>query len=325
VVVHESASEPSGRYDFRLTGLDAASGAKLWSFRFDGDRYHARPVLGEEHLVLLPTSSGTGRIFDLFTGRHGGQFQLTLSTAPTAAAAWIEEGLLILPNFLRGTRPAQNHVLALDLDSGEQAWRVTLSETPAGDTELLRVISHGDEHFLHLSPLDTSARSLQQEGLFELNTSLGALANRPLARLSGLDQLVGLELRTRTVLDVPYVFAMRMPASLRENPYLRALHLPHGERWSARLPESMLRATGSMPLPAVSGSTVALAYKKPTGAPGSIGREASLVFLDRRSGRILATKPMSPDMWRTTESGLFFSVLNDALIVSGARKMDFMR
>ena len=80
-----------------------------------------------------------------------------------------------------------------------------------------------------------------------------------------------------------------------------------------------------MPLPAVSGSTVALAYKKPTGAPGSIGREASLVFLDRRGGQILATKPMSPDMWRTTENGLFFSVLDDALIVSGARKLDFMK
>ncbi|HJM56717.1 MAG TPA: PQQ-binding-like beta-propeller repeat protein [Planctomycetota bacterium] len=326
VVVREHTSEPSGRYNLRLTGLDAASGAKLWSFWFDGDRYHARPVLGEEHLVLLPKSSGTGRIFDLFTGRHVGQFQLTLSTLPTAKAAWIEEGRLILPNFLQVQRPAHNHVLALDLDSGEQAWRVTLSETPAGDMELLRVISHGDEHFLHLSPLDTSARSLQQAGLFELNTSLGALANSPLARLNESDRLVGLELEgTRTVLDVPYVFAMGMPASRHENPYLRALHLPHGERWSTRLPESMLRATGSMPLPAVSGSTVALAYKKPTGAPGSIGREASLVFLDRRSGRILATKPMSPDMWRTSESGLFFSVLDDALIVSGARKMDFMR
>ncbi len=325
VVVHESTSEPSGRYDFRLTGLDAASGAKLWSFRFDRDRYHARPVLGEEHLVLLPTSSGTGRIFDLFTGRLGGQFQLSLSTSPTAAAAWIEEGRLILPNFLRGTRPAQNHVLALDLDSGEQAWRVTFSETPSGDMELLRIISHEDEHFLHLSPLDTSARSLQQAGLFELNTSLGALANRPLARLSGRDQLIGLELRSRTVLETPYLFAMRMPDALRSEPRLRALHLPHGERWSTPLPESMLRATGSMPLPAVSGSTVALAYKKPTGAPGSVGREASLVFLDRRSGQILASKPMSPDMWRTTESGLFLSVLNDALIVSGARKLDFMK
>ena len=325
VVVHESTDEPSGRYDFRLTGLDAASGAKLWSFRFDRDRYHARPVLGEEHLVLLPTSSGTGRIFDLFTGRLGGQFQLSLSTSPTAAAAWIQKGRLILPNFLRGTRPAQNHVLALDLDSGEQAWRVTFSESPSGDMELLRVISHGDGHFLHLSPLDTSARSLQQAGLFELNTSLGALANRPLANLSGRDQLVGLELRTRTELEVPYLFAMRMPDSQRSEPRLRALHLPHGERWSTPLPESMLRATGSMPLPAVSGSTVALAYKKPTGAPGSIGREASLVFLDRRSGQILATKPMSPDMWRTTESGLFFSVLDDALIVSGARKLDFMK
>ena len=30
-------------------------------------------------------------------------------------------------------------------------------------------------------------------------------------------------------------------------------------------------------------------------------------------------------MWRTMESGLFFSVLDDALIVSGARKLDFMK
>jgi hypothetical protein len=70
---------------------------------------------------------------------------------------------------------------------------------------------------------------------------------------------------------------------------------------------------------------VALAYKKPTGAPGSTGRAGFLIFLDRRSGQILATKPMSPDMWSSRESGLFFSVLDDALIVSGARKLDFMQ
>ena len=45
VVVYENTLGPSGRYGFRLTGLAAASGAKLWSFRFDHDRYHARPVL----------------------------------------------------------------------------------------------------------------------------------------------------------------------------------------------------------------------------------------------------------------------------------------
>jgi outer membrane protein assembly factor BamB len=328
VVVYENTLGPSGRYGFRLTGLDAASGAKLWSFAFDHGRYHARPVLGEEHLVLLPASSGTGRIFDLFTGRYGGQFQLNMSTASTAAAAWIEEGRLILPNFDRGRRPALNHVLALDLDSGEQAWRVTFSGGPAGDMELLSILSHGNKHFLHLSPLDTSARSLQQAGLFELNTSLGALANRPLAKLDGRDLLVGLDSNarsTRTVLETPYVFVMRMPDSLHPKPRLRALHLPHGERWSTPLPKSMSGATGSMPLPAVSGSTVALAYKKPTGAPGSTGRAGFLIFLDRRSGQILATKPMSPDMWSSTESGLFFSVLDDALIVSGARKLDFMQ
>jgi len=325
VVVHENTMDFNGRINFRLTGLDAATGAKLWSFRYDGGRYHERPVLGEEHLVLLPASSGTGRIFDLFTGRHSGQFQLNLSTYPTSLAAWIEDGRLILPNFLRGTRPAQNHILALDLDSGEQAWLVTFSGGPSGEMELLGILSHAGQHYVHLSPLDTSARSLQQAGLFELNTSLGALANRPLARLGGQDRLVGLESRTRTVLETPYVFVMRIPDSARREPRLSAVHLPHGERWSTPLPESALDARSTMPLPAVSGSTVALAYKKRTGAPGTQGRGASLLFLDRRSGRIQATKSMSPNIWRSTASGLHFSVLDDALIISGALKLDFMR
>ena len=48
------------------------------------------------------------------------------------------------------------------------------------------------------------------------------------------------------------------------------------------------------------------------------------MFLDRAGGRELGVQTLPEPMWSTT-AGVRFSPLGDALIVSGAKQMDFMR
>ncbi len=325
IVVRESAHTETGGRFVRLVGLDAATGLQLWSFQFNHLNHHAQPILGPEHLVLLPTSAGSALIFDLFTGRHTAKVELGDCFQSTAASAWIDGKRLILPNLHCKMRPERNHCLAFDLDNGEQAWRISFANLPMGEMELQAILTASDRHYLHLLPADPGAPRHPTAGLYELNTGLGALANRPVTALSDEDTLVGIFKRGHTQLDSPYVFALRRPDGPREAPSLRGIHLHHGERWSSRLPKFMGQVTGSMPLPSISKSTVALAYKKPTGAPGSRGREAALMFLDRRSGKVLSDQPLDPNLWRSTESALYFSTLGDALILSGARNMEIMK
>jgi len=306
-----------------LIGLDAASGVFLWRLNYDGNHFWVVPIIGEEAIVLLPRNSGAAQVFDLFTGRASTSLELGHSSRNTARSAWIEDGRLILPNFVMGLHEKRNHVQAFDLDTGLRAWRVPLSSGPDGNRELSEIFTWEDRHFLYLLPLKTGS-DRRSPGLYELNTRLGALATQPLAELSGDSDWIGVASRVRTVLTSPYLFVLEPPDGKDDRYRVRAIHVRFGQRWRSPLPSAFVRMPGSMPMPAVSDTTVALAYKLPADRPGSGKRRTRLLFLDRTSGRQLGSEELPETMWNTT-SGVRFSPLGSALIVSGAELMEYMR
>ncbi|MEE8468291.1 MAG: hypothetical protein V3T22_07535, partial [Planctomycetota bacterium] len=310
-------------WNMRLIGLDAASGVFLWQLGYDGNGYHHTPIIGQDSIVLLPSSSGAAPVIDLYTGRVSNRLELGGSSRNTAKSAWIEDGRLILPNFVMGLREERNHLQAFDLDTGLRVWRVPLSSGPDGDRELAEIFTWEGRHFLYLLPLKIGS-DRRRPGLYELNTRLGALATQPVAKLSDESDWIGVGRRRRTVLTSPYLFVLE-PQNRADNRYqVRAIHVRFGQRWRSPLPPGFVRMPGSMPIPAVSDTTVALAYKLPADRPGSRRRRTRLLFLDRTSGRQLGSYELPESMWTTT-AGVRFSPLGSALIVSGAKLMEYMR
>lgn len=327
VVAREDARDDAPDQTFRLIGFDACSGVLLWEISVLRSKFHARPVLGEGALVLLPTTSGSAQVFDLFTGRATSSFELAFSTSRTANAAWIENGRVILPNFGMGMRPQRNDVQAFDLMTGERGWRVPLAEGPQGDRELTEVFSWDGRHYLYLWPVRPGSQGAPRPGIFELNTALGALATRPVAELDEDSEIIGVSVRQRTDLQTPYLFALVLPTRGDDRFWIHAIHVRYGLRWKSPLPREFVRTPGSdMPLPAVSESTVALAYKQPGGASRgeAQGRLTELLLLDRSSGRQVERREMSEEMWSTT-AGVRFGALGDALFVCGAKKMEILQ
>lgn len=320
VVCEDLGRERSGNV-WRAHGLDAASGVELWSLDFTEEHFRSRAVIGEGRLVLLPASAGPGRIYDLFTATVTALFEPGIAAAPyTAQAAWIEDGRLILPYFAMGPRPGRNHLQAFDLESGRLAWRVPLSDGPDGDRQLSEVISWDDRHYLVLTPFPEDDG--RRPGLYELNSRLGALASQPVAEFQGGD-LLGVERRSRTVLDSPYLFELVQPRREEERWSIRAIHVRYGRRWSSSLPRAFRSPLPESPMPAVSDTTVAFAFLDLRSRPGSAARQNELYLLDRSSGRALAGRELPTEMRKTTPIRLV--ALGDTLFVCGASRTDFMR
>ncbi|MCB9905832.1 MAG: PQQ-binding-like beta-propeller repeat protein [Planctomycetes bacterium] len=314
------ASLPAGAR--QLFAVDVTTGRTVWKRALATGLYHAEPLVGEDELVFLPNvARRRGLVVDLYTGakRMDLQFPIVLQN-DAFRAAWIEDGLLIVPWFHESRDPDRNQVVAVDLDSGRQAWRVALEDVAGGGRELNRVLRWAGRTFLSL--LDTHA---PPEGrapgiLVELHTNLGATAE-----LSGYRfderfwELGGSD--PRLELESPYWFQLSpAPGDL----FLHAVHLPFGhERWASRLQLSDEGLyNGMVPVPVLSKDTVAaivVVRKDGRGADW----QSMLYLFGRDDGTPRGNQILGPFDRAGGALGLYG--LGDALVVIGDGGLKVMR
>jgi outer membrane protein assembly factor BamB len=306
----------------QIYAVDVVTGQTVWRRILTTGLYHADPVVGEDELVFLPNvARRAGLVLDLYTGakRLPLRFPHVLQN-DAFRAAWIERGLLIVPWFHESNDPDRNQVLAVDLDSGRQAWRVALEDISGGGRELRRVLSWDGRSFLSL--LDTRSKGTGRPAgiLVELHTNLGATAE-----LSGYRyddrywDLGGNE--PRIELDSPYWFQLS-PAA--DDLFLHAVHLPFGhERWASRLQLSDDGLyNGLVPVPVLSTDTVAAIVVVREEGKGSDWRSMLYLFGrddgTPRGNQVLGT-------FDRTGGALGLYGLGDALLVVGDGALKVMR
>ena len=124
-----------------------------------------------------------------------------------------------------------------------------------------------------------------------------------------------------TELPVPYLFILSRPVAERGS-RLRAIHLPYGERWSFGFPPSPTSVYNDLvPLPAVSESTVAIAYMQGRSDEASAEvQQTRLLLLDRDSGTQRDHRDIDPRQGRARHLELIG--VGDALLISGRAGID---
>ncbi|MCP3918688.1 MAG: PQQ-binding-like beta-propeller repeat protein [bacterium] len=308
----------------RLVGLDAVSGIELWRLNFEtGLKYWLYPVLGDGRLVLVPRGQTRdhARVFDLFTGRLAASFRTGPHSLYNVRAAWIQDGRIVLPQFRRSTRPPLNYAEAFELEDGDEAWRIEFNDFRGGRRELTQVVRHEGTPYLMLR---SGLNADEETGVYGLNVKLGALDSTPKVVLKDGDRAVGLRDSRRIDLAGPLMFVLA-EAAVGDLYTLKAFDLRVGgtARWQANLPHTFTRTSaGEMPLPAVSDSSVAVAYRQRDNIKHALKTE--LVFFDRDTGERIDARTLPKEMSKTSGRVHFVS-LGEALIVSGAMQMDFMR
>lgn len=314
------ASLPAGARE--LYAVDVVSGRTIWKRALTTALFHSEPIIGEDELVFLPNvARRRGIVLDLYTGakRLDLQFSHVLQN-DAFRSAWIENGLLIVPWFHQARDPEINQVIAIDLDSGRQAWRVALQDIAGGGRELRRVLRFGDRCFLSLLDTRNTNDGRSSGVLVELHTNLGATAELSGYRFDDRYWELG-DNEPRQELDSPYWFQLSpAPGDL----YLHAVHLPLGhERWSSRLQLSDEGLyNGLVPAPVISTRTVATVVVVRDEGQGSDWR-AMLYFFGREDGTALGNQILGT--FNRTNGSLGLFGLGDALLVLGEGGLKVMR
>ncbi|MFT7676059.1 MAG: outer membrane protein assembly factor BamB [Planctomycetota bacterium] len=298
-----------------MVALDAVTGAELWRLGGIDGSFNQRPVVGDGYVVLLPRNQGSAETVDLYTGCRVSRFNVGRIHTFDARAAWIEEGQLILPSFIRAPRQQENRVQGFELSTGEVAWQ---AEIPAG-YEIHRVLHHAGKTLLQLNSEtedDETAPSL-----FRLNVRLGSLDQNPLAELSAGAEFIGLARYDAAELQSPVLLAFVRGASGGDR--LQAVDVRFGRRWNVPLPEGF-RATYAtdLPHPVSSESTLALALSgepKPRGSRSQIG----VLFFDRKTGQTTGKWMIPTEFVRLGD--LQLHGLHTTLLVSGLHKTELLK
>ncbi|MFT5049020.1 MAG: outer membrane protein assembly factor BamB [Chlamydiales bacterium] len=300
-----------------ILALDASSGIPLWEQTI-GHAYRQYPLCGDGRLVHLPQlSRSAGEVRDIFTGRRVSGFTVRYLNDSFARQAWIQDEKLIIPRLRQGQKPDRNHIFGIDLETGEEAWRVDFEHGHLGGTELQSVLHYQERAFMVLH----SARSGGRRGaLYELNANIGSISSTPIVELREDDTLLGMRTRNQGALPSPYLF-LRSEPKIGDFYTLHAVHLPYGTRWDAQLPfqEEHAQILSSSDL-ALSQSTLVIYW--PESRKGSSSR-GTLLFFDRKSGRKLDDRVLSEQTGGN--SALALQALGDCLFICGARQMEVLR
>jgi outer membrane protein assembly factor BamB len=301
-----------------LVGLEAREGLELWSRTIPANLWAHRPVVGPEHVVLLPSdwAQSPAHVIDPFTGSRVTTLRLGAHVGEAdAAGAWIEGQRLFLPSFPKSSSPAERDCIsAWDLASGTRAWRAPCEDGLEFDS-ILRV---GDAAYLVYLPGSQSPRGT----VAELSLRIGAVRRLPGVEIASDAMLVGVRRHSVVELDAP-LLVLRAPSADGATTELRGVELPFGRSWTHVIPAlpAALYNTGPMPLPLVARDTVVLAY---TELPRSRGQasvpKTQVLVLDRASGaqRELMQMPdnvgraeqleltsVGPSLWVTGQNGMF--------------------
>ena len=313
-----------GRRD-SLVALDWSRGAEVWRSELDPLAQSRRPVVGPDHIVLMPRRSlQRGVVLDLYTGRPRDEFELPTRIHQSALeAAWIEEGRLVVPWFLTGRNPDRNRIVAVDLEGGGIAWDLDLNTAQGGQRQLRSVLQHDGRTLLVLVPIIGAELDEVRGRLVELDLRIGATR-----RLSGLElehdeRFVGVPQERRVPLDTPSVHLYSFTPDSGELE-VTALDLRHGgATWRQRLPLSRDEHYNAFTrLPAESEDTLALVFSSKGGT--RFGRARSNLFLlDAASGRLRRQLLLDPRLGASNEIDL--QGLGPALILAGDGQLEVLR
>lgn len=293
----------------RLIGIDLARGCELWQHACPAELY-AQPVVGGGLAVLLPrlSDSRRARVIEVATGTLAREIDVQQPVLiETRRAAWIDDGILVLPQFAR-TRAGGDWVVGIDLNEGTRAWRVAADGERALDSI---VRCQGSTYLIQLSP----GEDAKPGAVVELDTRLGAVREIGGLALGPEDMPIGLRPDAVTEIDAPYLF-LRSPAPGGRETLVRAVHLPYGQRWAWRLPVPTEDLISQMlPLPAVTQSLVALAYTEEVRARGRRQSKTHLILIERDSGTLREARMLPEDLGRA--EALELATLGKLLILRG--------
>jgi len=288
----------------------------LWERSIPSGLWAHRPVLGSEHLVLLPSdwAQTPAVVLDPFTGSRTRIFRLPSHVNEAdAAGAWIESGRLFLPAFPKSSSPGERDCLtAWELDTGVRAWRVPC-ET---DLEFDSIVRSGDQ--LYLAYLATGKAN---GVLVEVNPRIGAARRIAGIELDADDVLVGVRRHSVNESESGMLF-VRTPSADGQSTELVAYQLPFGRKWVHPLPvqPAALYNSGPMPMPLVLASGVVVAYTETPRVRGQVSVPRTIyLLLDRESGaardtmqlpaelgpaEVLDFESFGPNLWVAGQGGV---------------------
>ena len=299
-----------------LVALEPRSGMALWERPVPSGLWAHRPVLGPEHLVLLPSdwAQTPAVVLDPFTGSRTRIFRLPAHVNEAdAAGAWIESGRLFLPAFPKSSSPGERDCLtAWELDTGVRAWRVPCEV----DLEFDSIVRSGDQ--LYLAYLATGKAN---GALVEVNPRIGAARRIAGIELDADDVLVGVRRHSVSESESGMLF-VRTPSADGQSTELVAHQLPFGRKWAHRLPvqPAALYNSGPMPMPLVLASGVVVAYTETPRVRGQVSVPRTIfLLLDRESGaardtmqlpaelgpaEVLDLESFGPNLWVAGQGGV---------------------
>ncbi len=276
-----------------LVALEPCSGIALWERPVPQGLWAHRPVLGAEHLVLLPSdwAQTPAVVLDPFTGSRTRIFRLPGHVNEAdAAGAWIEAGRLYLPAFPKSSSPGERDCLsAWELETGVRAWRVPCEE----DAEFDSIVRSGEQ--LYLVYLATGKAP---GAMVEVHPRLGAARRIAGIELDADDVLVGVRRHSVAESESGMLF-VRTPSADGQVTELVAYQLPFGRKWVHRLQVSpaSLYNSGPMPMPLAGATAVAVAYTETPRVRGQVSVPRTiLMLLDRESGEVRDTMQLPAEL-----------------------------
>ncbi len=316
-------------------GVDAVLGIQLWKLGVIGDRFHAEIKVSEGRFVLLPLRGEQAGVHDLSTGQPLAAPKTGQLNSREAQSAWADGRQLVLATIEGGynTR-SENRVVAFDLDDGRELWEVDLDRFNGGVHNLVGLVDLpvevGSNKRVRLAMLEQvgnsgsrrSSLSRPKLGLHTLDEESGILRSAPLAALDSKTHLVGVNIRSRVILDSPLMVGITENGEA--SPLLEGIHATRGVIWkqaSAR----PLQASGveSLAAPALGDGVIAMLIRQTTGERRSVRPEMRLMFLDDATGRHVETRNVEfggvSARWRN------LSGIGGSLVMMGARRMDVMQ
>jgi outer membrane protein assembly factor BamB len=315
---------PGQRYF--VQALDAHAGIELWREGMQENTVQASLLLSSNRVVFPAVSGGKQfAVCDLFTGRRALQFEIDLPAAASIDQdAWIEGGRLVVPWF--DEKPsARNQILAIDLGNGRTQWRLGFSTVNGDSRALSGILQHGAKTYLVVAPASDAQPGGSPRAILELSTAIGAASPLANIRIGPEDRILGLRGASRVRLATSWFFVLSGRSGARDA-RLRAIDLESGEQWTHAIDlsiDDIANARTPTPLPALSDSTVAIAYTlaTPSGAR-SIG-VTQLSFFDRATGSL--RDRLDLDKRLGASDSLLLVPLESALVVKGQRLMEFRR
>lgn len=324
VLVLSTLCDDGGAY---LHALDARTGALLWETGPQSNELVPDPLLSSHAVISVPLTSRSRVLArDLFTGREIANFELAFPASQRMRdEAWIEEDRLVVPRLRESAQSKSNRIVSYDLNTGRVAWSLSIDEIAPDRRQLQQILQHHEKTYLVLGAAPGPNRASTQSGLYELSTSIGAVAPVHSIRLAPEDLIIGARGAARVRLAQSKLLVLSRSVNSDEA-RVRAIDLEGGELWSQPLGErwGSLAYVALLPAPVWSDSSVAFLVWSANNREARARASAYVAFLDAQSG----VKRETYRIDKTDNDGPSdFSLypLEEALVIRGPSRTEFLR